>query len=69
MYEIPTLAIVNEVYFRMAYDYNILILQNCKCVKIIEAESIEEAETEVINDLTLGYGCESAEVITSDILE
>ncbi len=25
MYEIPTLAIVNEVYFRMAYDYNILI--------------------------------------------
>lgn len=24
MYEIPTLAIVNEVYFRMAYDYNIL---------------------------------------------
>ena len=25
MYEIPTLAIVNEVYFRMAYDYNQLI--------------------------------------------
>jgi nicotinate phosphoribosyltransferase len=25
MYEIPTLAIVNEVYFRMAYDYNTLI--------------------------------------------
>lgn len=25
MYEIPTLAIVNEVYFRMKYDYNILI--------------------------------------------
>ena len=25
MYEIPTLAIVNEVYFRMAYDYNDLI--------------------------------------------
>jgi len=24
MYEIPTLAIVNEVYFRMAYDYNLL---------------------------------------------
>ncbi len=24
MYEIPTLAIVNEVYFRMAYDYNML---------------------------------------------
>ena len=25
MYEIPTLAIVNEVYFRMAYDYNHLM--------------------------------------------
>ena len=25
MYEIPTLAIVNEVYFKMAYDYNKLI--------------------------------------------
>lgn len=25
MYEIPTLAIVNEVYFRMAYDYNTLL--------------------------------------------
>ena len=25
MYEIPTLAIVNEVYFRMAYDYNELL--------------------------------------------
>lgn len=25
MYEIPTLAIVNEVYFKMQYDYNILI--------------------------------------------
>lgn len=25
MYEIPTLAIVNEVYFRMAYDYDTLI--------------------------------------------
>lgn len=24
MYEIPTLAIVNEVYFRMAYDYDVL---------------------------------------------
>lgn len=27
MYEIPTLAIVNEVYFRMAYDYNELLDQ------------------------------------------
>ena len=27
MYEIPTLAIVNEVYFRMAYDYNELYKQ------------------------------------------
>ena len=25
MYEIPTLAIVNEVYFRMKYDYNVLM--------------------------------------------
>ena len=25
MYEIPTLAIVNEVYFRMAYDYDELL--------------------------------------------
>ena len=25
MYEIPALAIVNEVYFRMAYDYQVLI--------------------------------------------
>ena len=25
MYEIPTLAIVNEVYFRMSYDYNVLM--------------------------------------------
>ena len=25
MYEIPTLAIVNEVYFRMSYDYNMLM--------------------------------------------
>ena len=25
MYEIPTLAIVNEVYFRMAYDYDKLL--------------------------------------------
>ena len=25
MYEIPTLAIVNEVYFRMAYEYDVLI--------------------------------------------
>lgn len=27
MYEIPVLAIVNEVYFRMAYDYNVLLKQ------------------------------------------
>ncbi len=29
MYEIPTLAIVNEVYFRMAYDYNRLMKEYC----------------------------------------
>ena len=27
MYEIPVLAIVNEVYFRMAYDYDVLLRQ------------------------------------------
>ncbi len=27
MYEIPVLAIVNEVYFRMAYDYDVLLKQ------------------------------------------
>ena len=26
----------------------------CECVKNIEAESVEEAENQVINDLTLG---------------
>ncbi len=29
MYEIPTLAIVNEVYFRMAYDYDQL-MDSCR---------------------------------------
>lgn len=29
MYEIPTLAIVNEVYFRMAYDYDKLLEEFC----------------------------------------
>lgn len=41
----------------------------CECIKIIDAESVEEAENQVINDLTLGYGCESAEVIISVMLE
>lgn len=41
----------------------------CQCVKIIDAESVEEAESQIVNDLTLGYGCESAEVITSDVLK
>lgn len=43
MYEIPTLAIVNEVYFRMAYDYSILFNSfinrlNNKCEKIKNGE-------------------------------
>ena len=33
MYEIPTLAIVNEVYFRMAYDYNELKAQFSRKLK------------------------------------
>lgn len=42
MYEIPTLAIVNEVYFRMAYDYNELI------------ESFKERLDDKINKLENG---------------
>ena len=43
MYEIPTLAIVNEVYFRMAYDYSVLFNSfinrlNDKCEKIKKGE-------------------------------
>ena len=43
MYEIPTLAIVNEVYFRMAYDYDVLFNSfinrlNDKCEKIKNGE-------------------------------
>ena len=43
MYEIPTLAIVNEVYFRMAYDYSVLFNSfinrlNDKCEKIKNGE-------------------------------
>lgn len=33
-----------------------------KFIKIIKANSIEDAQDEVINDLTLGYGCDRAEI-------
>ena len=42
MYEIPTLAIVNEVYFRMAYDYSELI------------QSFKERLSEKISKLSMG---------------
>ena len=48
MYEIPTLAIVNEVYFRMQYDYNKLI------------GSFEEKLDEKIGWLESGKYCLSA---------
>ena len=43
MYEIPVLAIVNEVYFRMAYDYDVLLktvlsaglMRRCVCSRRI----------------------------------
>lgn len=43
MYEIPTLAIVNEVYFRMAHDYNALYESfkkklNLKVEKLVDGE-------------------------------
>lgn len=41
----------------------------CECTKIINADSIEEAEKKVVNDLTLGYSCEEAEVLASELLE
>ena len=48
MYEIPTLAIVNEVYFRMAYDYDDLI------------KSFEERLKEKIGWLESGKYCLSS---------
>lgn len=42
LYEIPTLAIVNEVYFRMAYDYDVLL------------ESFTERLQEKVNKLSDG---------------
>lgn len=41
----------------------------CECVKVVDAESVEDAENQVMDDLTLGYGCESAKVIDSDTLD
>ena len=45
MYEIPALAIVNEVYFRMAYDYQVLIESFRKRLDVkINALTSEEGE-------------------------
>lgn len=41
----------------------------CECTKIVNAESLEDAEVQVVDELTLGYGCESAEVKDSDIVD
>ena len=46
MYEIPTLAIVNEVYFRMAYDYETLLQS---------AEERLEAKINAMNDGTYTF--------------
>lgn len=46
MYEIPTLAIVNEVYFRMAYDYDELI-QEFKARLDAKKESLISGEYEI----------------------
>ena len=42
MYEIPTLAIVNEVYFRMAYDYDTLLAS----FKVKLEEKVRRLETD-----------------------
>ena len=48
MYEIPTLAIVNEVYFRMAYDYNELLdsFKERLSAKVAALEADAAVETE-----------------------
>lgn len=48
MYEIPTLAIVNEVYFRMAYDYNELLdsFKEKLSAKVAALEADAAVETE-----------------------
>lgn len=46
MYEIPTLAIVNEVYFRMAYDYDKLI-EDFRQRLEEKAEKLEKGEYEL----------------------
>lgn len=47
MYEIPTLAIVNEVYFRMAYDYSILMTQ-------FEERFVRKLDKLMNNELNIG---------------
>lgn len=48
MYEIPTLAIVNEVYFRMAYDYDELLdsFKERLSAKVVALEADSAVETE-----------------------
>ena len=46
MYEIPTLAIVNEVYFRMNYDYDELF-ERFKEKAIVKCEKVQSGEYEL----------------------
>lgn len=50
MYEIPVLAIVNEVYFRMAYDYDVLLKQ-FKC-RLDEKVRLLEEDTYRLSDFS-----------------
>ena len=42
MYEIPVLAIVNEVYFRMAYDYDVLLKQFKRRLEVMARLLVED---------------------------
>ena len=50
MYEIPVLAIVNEVYFRMAYDYDVLFKQFKR--KLDEKVRLLEEDTYRLSDFS-----------------
>ena len=50
MYEIPVLAIVNEVYFRMAYDYDVLLKQFKR--KLDEKVRLLEEDTYRLSDFS-----------------
>lgn len=50
MYEIPVLAIVNEVYFRMAYDYDVLLKQFKR--RLDEKVSLLEEDTYRLSDFS-----------------